>query len=444
MTSAFAKPPLPPGEEAAHLLQEYLRIDTTNPPGNELPAARWLAEVLASEGIESRLLPFGEGRANLVARLPGANREAVVLLHHMDVVPAEPAFWSVPPFSGSRVEGKILGRGAVDIKGKGIVDLVTVLTLKRRGIVPPRDVVFLAVADEEVGSLGSQRMATIHRNELGEVAAILDEGGCLLRGEDGQDQAYLVAVANKSPLWLRVTFQGPPGHGSQPIPDSAVAKAVRAAQRLLDHPPPIHLIPAAEAYLRFQVRNQDLSTLPGWQGDLESSLGEPSFLEALAGRPELNPLLRNTVSVTQLAGSPKINAFSNEASLGLDCRLLPGESKADFMAWLRATMEAPEARIEEVEGYLGGPPEPLDAPFLQVLRQVAARRTPGVPVIPTVLTSSTDSFYYRQVGIPTYGFEPYPITSAQWGLAHANDEALDADLLGPGVELLLDLIQSFH
>jgi acetylornithine deacetylase/succinyl-diaminopimelate desuccinylase-like protein len=432
------------GEQAVALLQAYLRIDTTNPPGNEMRTARFLKRVLDREGIESEIFDLGSGRANLRAVLRGDGRgRPVVLLHHMDVVGAEPRFWRVPPFSGALVRGEIWGRGAVDMKGKAIIDLAAMIQLKRQRVRLRRDLVLLAVADEEVDSAGT-RWVVERRPDLVRGAEILiDEGTGITLDAKGRTTAYQVSIGEKAPLWLSLTFTGHPGHGSAPIDASAVNRAIRAAARLLDHPRPPRLLPELRAWVKLQLAGRDLSALPGFEGDLEAALDRPAFLEALARDEDLGPALRDTVSITVLRGSDKVNVIPNEAELQLDCRLLPGTEPRRFLAELRQVMNDPGVRIRVL---VQGQPRlsPADGPFVRALRAVAARRDPGVPVVPTILQSSTDSAYFRTLGIQAYGFEPYRLTDEQASLSHSNDERLSARNVREGVQLLLELLRELN
>lgn len=440
---ASAGPAASPGAEAERLLVRYLRIDTTNPPGRELAAARFLAEVLEGEGVPAEVLDLGGGRANLVARWKGTNPAAsgVALLHHMDVVPADPARWRSPPFAARKIGHELYGRGAIDIKGKGVIDLVTFLGFVRRKERLPFDLVFLAVADEENGGRGSRAMLSEHRHHLAGVRTVIDEGMSVRVDEGGAPIAYLASVGEKTPLWLRVTFEGEAGHGSLPRRGTAPQRAVEAAARILRHPWPYDVRPAVLEQLRLYTAGRELSELPGWAGGLEPSLERTAFLRALSDDPEVGALLRSTISLTRLEGSDKINTIPNRASFGLDCRLLPGVSAADFQAELREVIRDPGAIFEVLYTQDGPPASPTDTPFWRALRAAAEARDPGVPVVPALLTASTDAAFYRAAGFVTYGFEPYALTKEEYEQSHTNDERLDVRKLGPAIDLLTDILR---
>jgi acetylornithine deacetylase/succinyl-diaminopimelate desuccinylase-like protein len=439
--------PLPPpqpgkvGLEAITLLQHYLRLDTTNPPGNELKAARFLQAVLQREGIRSELAPLGGNRANLWAVLRGdGTRRGIILLHHMDVVAADARHWRVPPFSGKMVKGEIYGRGAIDIKGKGIVDLLTLIQLKRQRASLKRDVIFLAVADEEVGSRGTRWLLTHRRELLRSAEFLLDEGTSVISDRSRQKVYYPVAIGEKAPLWLTVTFHGAAGHASTPGENSPVHRAIRAAQRIVGYQPEPRLLPELGPWLKMMLADRRLEGYPGFSGSLEKALENQEFLRALAKEADLQALLRDTIAITQLRGSDQINVIPNQASFSLDCRLLPDKNKEQFLAELRTLMADDKAELKVID-YVPASLSSSDTAFFKALRRVAARRDSGSLVFPTILQSSTDASFYRSLGIAAYGFESYRITQEEADRSHGNDERIPAASLGDAVERLTELIK---
>ena len=234
-------------DETVRVLAEYTRINTTNPPGNELAAARWLQQLLAKEGIEAQVLDTAElrpaGRANLYARLrataPEAQRKrAIALVHHMDVVPADPRYWSTDPFAGEIRDGFVYGRGALDMRGEGIAHLMAMLALKRSGVPLTRDIVYIANADEELGSTGAKVFAARHADLLRDVEFLITEGGDN-PVRDGKLDYYGVSVAEKRTFWQKLTVKGVPSHGSRPTPHNPVTRLVRALNRIAAHETPL-------------------------------------------------------------------------------------------------------------------------------------------------------------------------------------------------------------
>src|SRR5256884_2438553 len=229
------------GREAAALLSQYVAINTTNPPGNELQTANWLKAVLAREGIEAEVFEPRPGKANLYARIKGeGNARPLILLNHMDVVLATPEYWKVHPFSGSVQDGYLWGRGALDMKGEAVTQLLSLLTLKRAGVPLRRDVIFLATADEEIGGgVGAGWFVEHHRDDVQDAEFLLNEGGTVRTDPSGRIEYYGVGTTEKSPFWLNLTARGTPGHGSRPTPDNPVHRLGRALSRIASYYPPL-------------------------------------------------------------------------------------------------------------------------------------------------------------------------------------------------------------
>ncbi len=331
--------------EAVGLLQDYIRVDTTNPPGHERRAADFLKAVFDREGIECEIYDQGGDRADIVARIPGTGkRRPFVLLSHMDVVPADAERWTVPPFSGEIRDGYIWGRGATDMKGTAICHLMTMLMLKRSGAVLDRDVVFLGTADEEEGSVdGVDWMIAHHKDALRNAEFAMTEGSYIDASVEGNATAWNVDVTEKSVLWLHVTAKGEAGHASIPEPNGAVARLVRAVNRILAYEPPIRLIPAVDSYFRSLAATAP----PRFRADLANpaaAIRRPASRKRLTSDPFWNACLRPTISVTGLKGSDKVNVIPGAATATLDCRLLPGDDPAAFLKRLKAV--AGDASLE--------------------------------------------------------------------------------------------------
>src|SRR5256714_12595861 len=288
------------GDEAPGLLSQYLRINTTNPPGNEIAAAHWLADVLRRDGIESRIFEPAPGKANLYARLSGdGSARPLILLNHMDVVLASPEYWTVDPFSGVVQDGYLWGRGALDMKGEAITQLMTLLTLKRADVPLKRDVIFLATADEEIGGgVGAGWFVEHHGDLVQDAEFLLNEGGTIRTDASGQIEYYGVGTTEKSPFWLNVTVHGTSGHGSRPTPDNPVHRLVRALSRIAAYQTPLVVTSAVERYFR------DLSTIetdPARRaalGDLRAALRDSAAGRFLTRDLTYNALLRHTISIT--------------------------------------------------------------------------------------------------------------------------------------------------
>lgn len=428
--------------EAIQNLQDYLRIDTTNPPGNELAGAEFLQKILQKEGIATRLIKLADNRANLVAVLPGSGQgKAVIFLHHIDVVSAEAQYWKVHPFSGEILDGEIYGRGTIDIKGKGIIDLMTMIQLKRENFPLKRDLIFLAVADEEENSIGSQWMVEHETEFLKQAEFLIDEGACPIIVSNDEIDAYYVATGEKALLWLTITFTGNPGHGSLPQLNSSVNQALLAGSRIATYQEPWQLSPQTK--LEVIHRLNKLGDAKKFAEDLESALRDPEFSEIISQNPSLNALLKNTISVTCLQGSDKVNTIPNEAKISLDCRLLPSTNHQEFLQKLRQVMQNDSAKIQ-IDLELTATQSPWETDLIQAIRTCAKQRDAKAPVIPTLLLSTTDSCLYRPLGLHCYGFESYRLTEEEADLSHSNNERLRVENLGWGISFLTQVIKELN
>src|SRR5689334_22236264 len=239
-------------QEALDLFLKYLKIDTTNPPGNEIRAAQFFADICRREGIEHKVFEPFPGRGTLWARVRGdGGKRPLILLNHTDVVPHSPEFWTAPAFGGEIKDGFIYGRGAMDMKSLGVAQFVTLLAFKRAKVLPKRDIIFLATADEEAGGLqGAGWFAKNHSELVANAEFLFNEGGNNIVDANGKVLAIGVGPAEKTPVWLRLSATGEAGHGSVPRPNSAVNRLLRALNRLLEYEPPVQITPAVEQAFR--------------------------------------------------------------------------------------------------------------------------------------------------------------------------------------------------
>jgi acetylornithine deacetylase/succinyl-diaminopimelate desuccinylase-like protein len=433
--------------EAVGRLQEYLRLDTTNPPGHELEAARFFQRLLAAEGIEARLLDTAElqpaGRANLYARLRGnGSRKAIALVNHMDVVPASAGDWSVPPFSGEIRDGYVYGRGALDMKGNGLVQLMAMIALKRSGVPLTRDIVFIGNADEELGSTGAMRFADAHADLLRDVEFLLTEGGGNVVSEGGDTVQFIgVGVAEKRTFWHRLTVRGTAGHGSRPLRDNPVVRLVHALDALARHETPLHVTPGVARYFR-DLSSQYRGEQRRWLADVRAALREPRGRRWILADPGWNAVLRNTISLTGLAGSNKTNVIPAEASAELDIRLLPDTDPAEFLATLKRVVNDSSVHWTPLLEPKAPLESPIDTELFHAIERAASDRFPGARVTTPMLSGATDRPAYRKLGIVTYGFDPFlvPRSESARGV-HGVDERLSVANVGFGVRYLYDVLR---
>lgn len=425
--------------EAVQRLQELIRIDTTNPPGNERAAALHIQKLLEADGIETRVLDVSPGRANLYARIRGdGSRRPLILLSHTDVVMAEPGRWSVPPFSGEILDGFVYGRGASDMKGTAAVHVTLMRLLKRLNIPLKRDLILLAVADEEAGGAGARSIIENHLDLIRDAEFLLNEGDVAYI-KNGKLQQYGVDVMEKAALWLRIIAKGPAGHGSIPLANSSVNRLLKALGHLRAWDTPINVPPAVAQGYRLRAAQQSDPVLKIAYLNLEKSLRNPRLRKTLLADRTLNAEVRNTLTITGLHGSDKVNVIPGTAWAQIDARLLPGETPTGFIAKLRGVLADPELEIEMLEGSTPTGSS-VETGLMSAIRTVAARRNPNVPVIPTMLTSSTDSPKFRSVGITAYGFEPFKMDDGELDRAHGDDERLSIENVGFALQFLYEVL----
>jgi acetylornithine deacetylase/succinyl-diaminopimelate desuccinylase-like protein len=430
--------------ESQKILGDYLRINTTNPPGNELAAARFLKSILDREGIEAAILDtteLGANRANLYARLRGnGSKRAIALVHHMDVVPATAASWSVDPFSGALKDGYIWGRGAIDMKGTGVAQLMAMIAIKRSGVPLNRDIVFIANADEELTSTGGITFVARHPDLLKDVEYLITEGGDNFI-DNGKVVYFAVGVAEKRTFWQRLTVNGVPSHGSRPTKQNPVPRLVTALYKISQFETPLHVTAGVDKFFRDIARTYP-EPQRGWLSNVSAALENPQARDWILSDVSWNAFLRNTISLTGLTGSNKTNVIPGVATADIDVRLLPDQDPAAFLESLKTvvgdtavhftTLLQPKTPLES----------PIDTDLFRAIERAAHEREPSAFVTTPMETAATDRPTYRKLGITTYGFSPFLIPRAeiQRGM-HGNDERLSVDNVGYGVHFFYDILR---
>jgi acetylornithine deacetylase/succinyl-diaminopimelate desuccinylase-like protein len=424
------------------LEKEYLQIDTTNPPGNELRSATWFKKVLDQEGIENRLFEFAPGRANLWARVPHTTanpKRPIILLNHMDVVTSDASHWKVPPFSAQVVEGEIYGRGAQDMKSEGLAQLIVMIMLQREKVALDRDVIFLAVSDEEAAGTGTDWMIANQKDLLGNAEFLINEGGDNLL-EDGKVRYIGVDVAEKSPFWLHVVAHGRPGHGSRPIPESAPNRLVRALDRILQYETPMRVTPVVEEYFRQLAIYEPAERAEKFR-NLKKALEDKKFRDDLTRNEGTNFLLRTTVTLTMLGGSEQTNVIPPEAWANLDVRMLPGQDPKAFLEDIRKVVSDPEVTVEPQNAEFRLSNEsPLDTELYAAIQKVSAQYFPGTPVVPKITSGYTENQRYRPLGIAAYGYTGYTATEDEGNSEHGNNERIRVEEVRRGPRILFDVV----
>lgn len=428
--------PRPALSEAAAWLRAYVQIDTTNPPGNERRAADFLAAILAREGIQSRLWITPSGRASLSARLvsPRSGGRALLLLHHLDVVAPGPG-WSVPPFAGVVRQGALWGRGTLDDKGLGVCGLAAMVELARRRVQLDRDVLLVAVADEENGGgQGTAWLLANHPEVFAGVEAVLNEGG---RNQYGDRLVWWgIEVAQKRPLWLGVTAHGRGGHGSALNVESANHQLIAGLARLLALPERWRVTAPARDYLRAiaPLHNRHWRDLFLHIDEVIAPQGprQPIF-------PGMASLFLDTVQVTVLAGGERINVTPAEASAKIDVRLLPDTDAGAFLAALRGAL-GKQLTVDVLVSAPPAPASPAAGRLWDAFRRVLGREA---AVVPMFGAGATDSRYFRERGIPAYGIAPFALGALDAGGIHGVDEHLPLAELDRGVARMRRIVESY-
>jgi acetylornithine deacetylase/succinyl-diaminopimelate desuccinylase-like protein len=425
-------------DEVIELARELIRIETSNPPGNESAAARRLAEFLAAAGVKAELVGPDPERLNLIARIEGeGDGPSLMLMAHTDVVPAPPDGWSTGPFDGTVRGDRLIGRGATDMKNELAARAAAFAALASEGARPAGDVVLVAESDEErnVSDVGMSWLVR-ERPDVRCDFAINEGGGHLLTLDDGT-RIVTVSVGEKQVTCLRVRVFGTAGHASVPGADNVVGHAADAIRQLLDNPPPLTPTPAVERAL------DALGAPPGPVADrIEWGRGRhPTLAGSLPAMAAL------TVTPTGTRTYEPSNVIPPYADVTCDCRALPGQTEADIRAHVAGVLgDRFTYELELLEPLAGGTESPIDTPLFAELERYVAERVPGARLVPVVSSGFTDSHWIRQAfGTVAYGFAPVihgdPIAYLE--SAHADDESIELDDLAEMAEFHLRLLRAF-
>ena len=418
-------------DEAVVWLQEFIQVDTVNPPGNESRAVDFYAAIFDAEGIAYETAESAPGRGNIWARLPGGNEPALILLQHTDVVPADREYWSTDPLSGEIRDGYIWGRGARDMKGTGISQLATFISLHRAGLELNRDVVFVATADEEAGGAYGVGWLVENRPEIFAGAGLLiNEGGAGSRL--GDQVVFGVEVTQKVPVWLHLTAVDTPGHGSSPRTTSAVTRIVEALNIIRENPFPPRIIPPVEAYFAGLSLAMDDEWADAY-ANIASAIREPGFMQEFQEYSSgHHALTRDTCTMTRMGASSKINVVPPEAWAELDCRILPDRPAEEFIEKVRNMIAATGVEIEVIMAFTPAI-SATDSALYQSIVNVTREMHPGSRVLPSVSTGFTDSHFTRDLGIVSYGFNPIITERGDPSGVHGNDERVPVEAFRRGI-----------
>lgn len=429
------------GDEAIQVFANYLRVDTRNPPGNETLGTKFLAGILDKEGIPSQTFEFAPGRGSIVARLNATKpdgQKPFCMLSHIDVVTAEASKWpaDTQPMSGAIKDGVLWGRGALDMKGLGALELMTLVWLKRLNLPLKRDVVFVAVADEEVGDKGMQFMVQQHWDQLG-CGHMINEGGIGIKDLlfDGQT-VYPISVAEKGLLWLRMTASGPAGHGSTPVPGRAPERLLKAIAKINAREVKTQIDPSLLTLFR-QVGD-------GKGGATGFVLARPALINAfvmgkLLDNPATKAAITNTCQVTGFHGGFEPNVIPSEVNATIDCRLLPGAKPRELLAELVKLVGDDKVTFEVLQEAESNS-SPWEDPVFEALARHAIDGRKDVVAGPVLSPGYTDSIYARPKGTISYGFVPFEVPKEEVATMHGENERVSLENIRRGFKTLLSAV----
>ncbi len=433
-------------EEVITHLRNILRLDTRNPPGNEIIAASYLREVLENEGFECQIVGPTPERATLVTRLRGDNTEPpILLMSHTDVVAVEPEKWSHPPFAAEIADGFIYGRGALDMKNMVVMELMTMLLLKRTGIPLKRDVIYMAEADEETGGREGAAWVVANHPELVQAEYALNEGGGY--GFAINDKVYYtIETAEKGSMRFKIRTTGDPGHGSIPHENNAIVKLAEVLSRIRNHQPPIHFTATFRGQIEGIASTQSPEVAAAFRAVLADEQTADIAIQALpvaeTFKRELRAMASNTISATMLKAGDQINVIPSVAEASIDARLLPGQTHEEFVKEVLAIL-GHDCSIEFLE-----PSPPLeaepDSPLIEVIKEVLHAHVPEATIVPTMLTGGTDAKHLNKLGTTVYGFSPERFNGVEsWSGVHGHDEKISVQAMQWGTRVLYEVVEKF-
>lgn len=427
--------------QARAMLKELVEINTTHSSGNTVTASEAMARHMLAAGFPAEDVTVVENaprKGNLIVRLRGrsSTRKPILLLSHHDVVEADPADWTLPPFEFIERDGTFYGRGVADDKDEGAIHLTILLRMKAEGFVPDRDIIVALTADEEGGPSNGVQWLLANRRELIDAEYTLNEGGGG-RVEDGRRISNDVQASEKKFANFQLETTNPGGHSSVPRPDNAIYSLTRAVSRVGEYHFPVRLNEITRAYFTRQA-----AIVGGEMGAaMRALIANPADTRALAivsQDPAHNSRLRTSCVATMLSAGHATNALPQRARANINCRILPDESPADIEAQLRAAIADTAVKIEIQTEVQDSPPSPLTPALLRTIEETTAEIWPGVPVVPTMSTGATDGLYLRQAGIPVYGVSGLFYENAN---AHGMNENIPAEAFYKGLEFMYRLVR---
>jgi acetylornithine deacetylase/succinyl-diaminopimelate desuccinylase-like protein len=429
------------GAEGLEHLKAIVRLDTSNPPGNETRVTAYLAEQLRKAGLQPMLFESEAGRGSLLVRYQGSGGgKPLLIMSHIDVVPVEKDLWSVPPFEGLVKDGFLWGRGTLDDKGMAAAELETMLLLARLKPKLSRDVIFLAEADEEAGGTYGMDYLLEKHPELFDAQLVLNEGGLVVWNGGGKIQYVAVQTTEKIYQDFTLVAHGVAGHSSIPAGENPVERLIQALSRIDAITFPVALNDTTRAFFKGLS-----AVLPGEMGVCAGKLEDPASSSRcatlLSRNPNFNAMLRTTCTPTMLDAGYKENVIPATARANLNCRILPGADMVAFTEMLRDKIK--DSKVDVVPAREFNPPVAASStttPLYDSILRVARTMSPGVPVVPFMSPGGTDSQVLRRRGMVAYGLLPFPILEDDLRTMHANDERISLQAYTWGQEMLTRIV----
>lgn len=440
--------------EVTTLLSKLIQFDTTNPPGNETKVAQFVAEHLTSEGFGCEIIESVPNRGSVVTRIKGTGKKPrLLLLSHLDVVAANPAEWTVHPFSGTIKGGYVWGRGALDMKGLTAIQATALKLLKREGFQPKGDVILAATADEEMGgTVGIEHLLEHHHKKIFAEYVINEGGGSSV--PTTHKPVFTVNTAEKGLLWLKITAKGTSGHGSMPhSTDNAITRINQVMTKLVSYKPNVRLVTATQQFLTSLAEadtnlQQPLFQILQHPNQSDAVLAElEKTMPAIAD--EIRPRLSMTLTPTMISGGVKQNVIPSECSVVFDCRMMPGQTTEEMKALIKGLLE--DAGLEKLtfETIQAQEPSesPLDTPLYEAIKSTLSELEPRCAVAPILMAGGTDSRFFRRLGSVCYGFHPLRsenmLGEKTTRREHGVDERISMENLVFGVNVLYRVIKRF-
>ena len=439
--------------EAIALLSNLIQIDTTNPPGNETAAANFLAENLTKEGFECEVIESSPSRGNILTHLKGINTNpSLLLLSHLDVVPANPNEWSINPFSGVVKDGFVWGRGTIDMKSMTVLEVLTMKLLKRNNVKLKGDIILAATADEERGGVnGADYLLRNHRSKI-YADYVLNEGGGLAIPTQSRN-VYTIQTAEKGILWLKIKAKGIPGHGSTPdIADNAIIRMNKVIEKLRMYCPPTVIVPTVERFLT-EVAGDDASLRIPFShlilnpDQSDQTLDELAKTQSLLAE-EIRPRIKMTLAPTVIHGGVKENVIPSECEAIFDCRILPGQTTAQALELIKELLRC--VGLDKLTFEIIQANEPsessFETPLYNVIADVLREFEPNCGVTPLLMTGGTDSRFFRREGSVCYGFQPMLPEVASGRIIkreHGIDERISVENLVFGTSVFYEVVRRF-